>query len=848
VSPEAKPRPTAYLPPIAGFKADDLQRQDRLGIKKEVSALASVIAARDVYPPLSIGLFGDWGVGKSFFIKEMIKWVQLYAETAEEKEVHRGELGYSVEPAYWSDIAQIKFNAWHFVDSNLWASLVAALFDGLAAHLTRRSKSAEEIGREELLKEIELAHKEVAELERKRKQIEEERKGEQVKLDKIRSLLREEEESLAGIDLKKAASLALSQIRHSNKGFDDALKALGIDDAVESADLFQKRVNELGTTWGKTRAQFFSVVTGSNTRNRLLLLAAILMAGPIVGLVAQLLISSGSMGEFVGVLGQFVTWTGGIIATGAAWLKKANEGIQKISNVYTQFGQVKSQHVEALEKERSTQEKKIGDLKQSEEEQSKKLEKVNAELSELREKAEDLKVGRRLFRFIESRVSSPDYKGQLGIIAMIRRDLESLTDLLTTNSDEKRKKWKVLVQGQQNRNAPAATATPPLRQPSQATREEGAKGAQRVANIDRIVLYIDDLDRCPPERVVEVLQAVHLLLAFKLFVVVVAVDSRWLLRSLEKNYPDFLTMDKDIAKLGVSMTKRASTPQNYLEKIFQIPFSIRPMDRTGFTALVKDLTSADHSATAASSPVPPIDGASVPFDESLTAMTASSVAWPMAPPILNQNVPPFQNPADGKLPTVEEPKIDPNPPSLEIGENEVRFMCSMHKLIGTPRAVNRYVNTYRLIKATVSAKETTAFYAPDTGEYRTVLVLLGLLIGVPAQAPRLFRRLDNSPDEASWDQFVKEFKPRKRVGDSQKGIAPETKMQGVDPTTADVLAELADINDAELPRWDLIHATLSSLSGFSGETLEPFRKWVRRTARYAFQPIRFDALDTDEHE
>ena len=28
--------------------------------------------------------------------------------------------------------------------------------------------------------------------------------------------------------------------------------------------------------------------------------------------------------------------------------------------------------------------------------------------------------------------------------------------------------------------------------------------------IDRIVLYIDDLDRCSPRRVVEVLQAVHL--------------------------------------------------------------------------------------------------------------------------------------------------------------------------------------------------------------------------------------------------------------------------------------------------------------------------------------------------
>lgn len=48
--------------------------------------------------------------------------------------------------------------------------------------------------------------------------------------------------------------------------------------------------------------------------------------------------------------------------------------------------------------------------------------------------------------------------------------------------------------------------------------------------VERIVLYIDDLDRCPPKRVVEVLEAVHLLLAFPLFVVVVGVDVRWVSR------------------------------------------------------------------------------------------------------------------------------------------------------------------------------------------------------------------------------------------------------------------------------------------------------------------------------
>ena len=44
-------------------------------------------------------------------------------------------------------------------------------------------------------------------------------------------------------------------------------------------------------------------------------------------------------------------------------------------------------------------------------------------------------------------------------------------------------------------------------------------------SFERVVLCVDDLDRCPPEKVVDVLQAMHLLLYFPLFVVV-AVDSR----------------------------------------------------------------------------------------------------------------------------------------------------------------------------------------------------------------------------------------------------------------------------------------------------------------------------------
>src|SRR5206468_9352712 len=99
-------------------------------------------------------------------------------------------------------------------------------------------------------------------------------------------------------------------------------------------------------------------------------------------------------------------------------------------------------------------------------------------------------------------------------------------------------------------------------------------------------LYIDDLDRCPSSLVVQVLQAVHLLLAFDLFVVVVGVDSRWLLRSLEEEYAQLKPRAQSDAAAVIA---GSSTPQDYLEKIFQIPYWVPEMDERGYKRLVHDL-------------------------------------------------------------------------------------------------------------------------------------------------------------------------------------------------------------------------------------------------------------------
>src|SRR5215471_7369643 len=68
----------------AGYASDTVPSdlEDRLGMDREVDAISWVVVATDVDPPLSVGLFGDWGTGKSYFMRLMEERVGQIAATA----------------------------------------------------------------------------------------------------------------------------------------------------------------------------------------------------------------------------------------------------------------------------------------------------------------------------------------------------------------------------------------------------------------------------------------------------------------------------------------------------------------------------------------------------------------------------------------------------------------------------------------------------------------------------------------------------------------------------------------------------------------------------------------------
>ena len=224
------------------------------------------------------------------------------------------------------------------------------------------------------------------------------------------------------------------------------------------------------------------------------------------------------------------------------------------------------------------------------------------------------------------------------------------------------------------------------------------------------MLYIDDLDRCEPKQVVSVLQAVHLLLAFPLFVVVVGVDMRWVERSLALRHEHLLASGD-------------AAPRDYLEKIFQIPFWLEPLDAESSRRMLRGFVgdwAGDAYRGEGDRPAPG-PGAPQPDTSEGTANGAGSLPEPEAGQ--GQTLAPL--PAPREL----------LPDSLDINPRDLDCMDQLAPLLGrSPRALKRYVKAYRLIK--VRAVDPLALYRddPPIAAYRAILFLLALCTGAPHAA------------------------------------------------------------------------------------------------------------------
>jgi hypothetical protein len=622
------PRLTSIQP---GFHSDDPSGEDFLDIHKEVNGLASLIAAWSVKPPLSIGLFGEWGSGKTFFMRKLRDRVAELSKSARDSGKRQREV------AFYKNIVQIEFNAWHYIEGNLWASLVEHIF----AHLQLSDdEPATEVDRRrtELLRRIFESEDLKAKKTDRQRELREVREARRLDLRRLLGWLRE--------DAKQEAPEKIVEF----------LREKGVDQqAFEQA---RETLTGLQSLPGTLRYLAFQL---RREPVRLLWFAAAVGLGALAA-----------------------RWAGEAIATAlasaVAVLPLVQQGLR-----YVAWLRERNEEIDSRLRQKDQQEKVL----------EREIAEIDEAIQRDREELAQLAPDALLRRFVEDRTRSDDYRKHLGIIAVVRRDFEKLAGLFE----------------------------------SQRTAEETGIENYDAKTVNRIVLYIDDLDRCPPRQVVEVLQAIHLLLAFPLFAVVVGVDARWVRKALRENY----------AWLADSSDHDGASPHDYLEKIFQIPYWIRDARVYGCAGMIDGLT---RSSVAHRESAPARTSAAVSDGEPAPRPTAAAAAEAERATVLDE---PPTRPARAVVQTAEPPpQVDLTPKGLELEEDEVNMMKVLDKLIGrSPRAVKRFVNCYRLVKAGMDEEELAAFLGRDRrkARYPAAMMALGLMTGAPDAAGRFIEEV-----------------------------------------------------------------------------------------------------------
>jgi GH25 family lysozyme M1 (1,4-beta-N-acetylmuramidase) len=837
--------------PNAGFRSDEASGDDLFDLANEVDALATVIAARSVEPPLALGLFGDWGTGKTFFMNLLEARIdQMAAKERNTEPSDERPTAY-----YCTNVVQLRFNAWHYIEQDLWASLASAIFDGLDKWVTTRNATPEEKENKETKRARLLTEtaRERDELERAERAGDESRGLIEAIDERLQQLDSQHEELLKPIPrwevVKAVVGVAVAQ-PGATEAVDGAVAPPGVKEAIDGAQKnLEQSVATLAGAVGTTKEDLETALASGLIpaireasknwrglrRGWRLWLPLTVAVGVAVLLIIGIAtaVSSLNFGPALTALTAAITAIGSAAIVVAGWL--AYPIAQILAMVRASRAATDKLVADAKRKKQSSLQADRAVAERQAVEADSRAAAHRNRLESLRQELVSTDPKREMAQFIKRRQASDDYRSHLGVVAKARNDFEELTYLLS-------KQVKV-----------AET-------PGEATQED-RDAADLFAPIDRIVLYIDDLDRCKEADVVAVLQAVHLLLAFKLFVVVVAVDPRWLLHSLRVTSRVLAGADVDKRQPDDDMGWE-STPLNYLEKIFQVPYALQPMGKDGFEALVTNLVPTVTGATngtngaretkgtneTASSTVPPGDGGNgnaadtTGFERPLGPTQARATPPPadgLSP--ANQPASPTATPAngDGAAAATGAREVDLNPAALDITKSERAFMVQLHELIGTPRAAKRFVNVYRLFKASTPAGKRPLL--EDAANYQPILILLALLTGFPSEATVILRELLERPKvSGQWLPFV--TKLQDPVALTTRATADRAKSR---PAEYVAKAQQTAAKTGEAERWADLQSKLARIDASSGPMeAERFQPWASRAARYGFESSR--VLATNE--
>ena len=646
--------------------------EDKLDIESEVESLAKVLAYKETDLPLSIGLFGNWGSGKSFFMKKLQKSVTNFSAKENSK--------------YYNRIAQIEFNAWHYAESNLWASLVYNIFANL-----EEDSSKDEV--------MILLNSLDEKLKIKKNELEKLKKESELfvsKFNEIKQKIKDE-----GVSRSKVIELVFKEFcqpknKQNNEEIDRWAKIAGLipkeQKEIQLKEIYEKskeheQLSILNKLKRRVKGYSFLILCISGVIGVIYLLPYIYNICKETYLIKIFIETYPSLKElFEAILKMFlfIPFPPVVYKIWESWSNKnifwSTPILEKMRNTFLEF----EKKIVKEEEEITNRLKKLDDEKNY---YDNLIKEKTIQIDDIEKEKENTTYEKALSSFIKNRTESNDYVKHLGLPSIIRKDFKTLSNLIQKFNNEK--------ENAENKGIP----------------------------INRIILYIDDLDRCPYEKVVKVLEAVHLLLAFKAFIVVVAVDERWVSNALKVKYKDFFNANS-----------KSATPQDYLEKIFQIPYWIKPMNSKGRIDILNHLMPLK---------VDPDNNKDNP--EAKLGDTNETIAY--SNPLMDNFIEGITS--YNKSPEIQEVEEV----ELSFTKEEKNFIKEVEGLMGsTPRDIKRFVNIYLLIKAGAEEKlESNKIYdlvkmrniKGNLFNYECIMFLLAIVIGMPKSGKYFFQYLRN---------------------------------------------------------------------------------------------------------
>lgn len=636
---------------LAGDSDDGI---DQLDIRRDVLAFAKLMAAKTFKPPLAIALFGQWGSGKSFFMRKLMDRIDLLS-------------GISDKNLYCKGIAQIHFNAWSYLDANLWASIVSRIFEKLYEYIGNDSATEDEKNkiRKELADKLKVVNEEVALIEQQKNEVQSKIESLEAQKAELKTKLENEKNAIGKASLYEVLDKVDNEFEMQQKikaaiqsnaslNWDrEQLELILPKEYLDDPDQAYRQMKSI-TSFLKT---FFAK---KNLWSNIICIFLIVLGIIWIPLLIKQFTDWLKNADFII---PSLQWTASLVVIfGPTW-KRFRETYKKWSPMVATFWKIKTEYDKKVQNALFEQEQKEKQLTLDIESSQKELISIEQNLQQSQKIINDLDFKMKhalateaLYGFIEKRCKSEDYRKHLGIISVIQKDFDTLSDYFVGHQEE----YKVF---RRHFNKP----------------------------LERIILYIDDLDRCPEDRVVEVLEAVNLLMAFPLFIVVVGVDPRWVKNALTKKYT---------TQFGDKKSDKISA-MNYLEKIFQIPFHLRPASDANVKSMIKALTEPIESLPAIES------------EEDIPSENEFDFTASFQPQETRENIPSETEVVDMDF--------------VVLSKKESDFMQQMSTVVGNnPRAVKRYVNIYQIVRA---HEDFTYSRSNEDRELLVILFLLALLNG-----------------------------------------------------------------------------------------------------------------------